>query len=146
MLCAIGAYMLPKWSETFMVGFVASFATKLGDTLSSEIGKAYGKTTYLITSWAKVPRGTEGAVSLEGTVAGICGGMFMALLAYELDVIQSFSGVAAVIIASIVATTIESVIGAVFQDSIMWLSNELVNLIMTFIGAVVGIAFFRIMM
>lgn len=29
---------------------MASFASKLGDTTSSEIGKAYGRTTYLVTS------------------------------------------------------------------------------------------------
>jgi hypothetical protein len=33
--------------------------------------QAYGKTTYLITSLQLVPRGTEGAVSLEGTLAGL---------------------------------------------------------------------------
>lgn len=33
--------------------------------------QAYGKTTYLITSLQLVPRGTEGAVSLEGTLAGM---------------------------------------------------------------------------
>lgn len=33
--------------------------------------KAYGKTTYLITTLQLVPRGTEGAVSLEGTLAGL---------------------------------------------------------------------------
>eukprot|EP00854_Cymbomonas_tetramitiformis_P013834 gene13834-16349_t len=43
---------------------------ELSDTVSSEVGKAYGKTTYLSTTFKTVPRGTEGAVSLEGTVAG----------------------------------------------------------------------------
>ena len=33
--------------------------------------QAYGKTAYLITTLKRVPRGTEGAVSLEGTAAGI---------------------------------------------------------------------------
>lgn len=33
--------------------------------------QAYGKTTYLITNLKLVPRGTEGAVSLEGTMAGL---------------------------------------------------------------------------
>ena len=32
--------------------------------------QAYGKTTYLVTTFERVPRGTEGAVSLEGTLAG----------------------------------------------------------------------------
>ena len=37
-----------------LIGVVSSFATKLGDTFASEIGKAYGKTTYLITTLRKV--------------------------------------------------------------------------------------------
>ena len=31
--------------ELWKLGFVASFCTKLSDTVSSEIGKAYGRTT-----------------------------------------------------------------------------------------------------
>ena len=34
-------------SSIWQLGFVASFATKLSDTVSSEIGKAYGKTTWV---------------------------------------------------------------------------------------------------
>lgn len=37
----------------------------------SYILQAYGTTAYLITTLKRVPRGTEGAVSLEGTAAGI---------------------------------------------------------------------------
>ncbi|XP_040986799.1 protein VTE6, chloroplastic-like isoform X2 [Juglans microcarpa x Juglans regia] len=58
------------FSQVWKLGFVASFCTKLSDTVSSEIGKAYGKTTYLVTTLKVVPRGTEGAVSVEGTIAG----------------------------------------------------------------------------
>ena len=83
---------------------MASFVSKLSDTVSSEIGKvrkcpltfcswpaapsrgvphhsllswqgtavqAYGKRAFLITTFKEVPRGTEGAVSLEGTAAGM---------------------------------------------------------------------------
>ncbi|RDX57811.1 Protein VTE6, chloroplastic, partial [Mucuna pruriens] len=34
------------FSQLWRLGFVASFCTKLSDTVSSEIGKAYGKTTH----------------------------------------------------------------------------------------------------
>ena len=57
----------------FKVGFAASFAAKLADTFGSEIGKRFGKDTYLITSFEKVDRGTEGGVSLEGTLASFFG-------------------------------------------------------------------------
>ncbi|XP_028755465.1 protein VTE6, chloroplastic-like isoform X2 [Neltuma alba] len=68
------------FSQLWLLGFVASFCTKLSDTVSSEIGKAYGKTTYLVTTFKIVPRGTEGAVSVEGTSAGILASIVLAFL------------------------------------------------------------------
>ncbi len=47
--------------------------------------QAYGKTTYLITSLERVPRGTEGAVSLEGTLAGLAAAAFTAGIAVPLQ-------------------------------------------------------------
>uniref|UniRef100_A0A2P2K4E2 Uncharacterized protein LOC105139726 n=1 Tax=Rhizophora mucronata TaxID=61149 RepID=A0A2P2K4E2_RHIMU len=62
----------------WQLGFIASFCTKLNDTVSSEMGKAYGKTTYLVTTFKVVPRGTEGAVSVEGTLAGLLASILLA--------------------------------------------------------------------
>lgn len=62
-LCAIAGTLYPQYQMEFAVGFTASLATKLSDTTASEIGKAYGKTTYLSTTFQRVPPGTEGAVS-----------------------------------------------------------------------------------
>lgn len=140
MICAILTYLYPLSAGVFKVGYVASLATKLSDTFGSEIGKAYGKTTYLITSLKKVPRGTEGAVSLEGTVAGILGSIAFTYAALALGLITSNTEVLACVFAAFIATTAESYIGAIFQDSIPWLTNELVNLINTLIGAAVAIA------
>ncbi len=72
--CAPGPWL-------WRMAFVASFASKLGDTTSSEVGKAYGRTTYLVTTLQRVPRGTEGAVSAEGTAAGVAAAACMATLA-----------------------------------------------------------------
>ena len=69
-------------------GFLASMASKLADTASSEVGKAYGKTTYLITTGERVPRGTEGAVSVEGTIAGIAAAAAMVLLGGALGMVM----------------------------------------------------------
>lgn len=66
------------------VGFAASFASKLADTTSSEIGKAYGQTTFLVTTLQRVPRGTEGAVSAEGTAAGVVAAAAVAGMAVAL--------------------------------------------------------------
>lgn len=47
-LCAIASiYGVggPAWLSLWKLGFLASFCTKLSDTMGSEIGKALGKTT-----------------------------------------------------------------------------------------------------
>jgi uncharacterized protein (TIGR00297 family) len=144
-ICALGVaaielnLLAPEWKSILLLGYVASFATKLSDTTASEIGKAYGKRTFLITTLQPVPRGTEGAISLEGTLAGIVGGLLIALVAYGLALI-GVSGVVICAIAAFIATNAESVIGATLQSKFDWLTNELVNVINTIIGAGVAIA------
>ena len=140
MVCAMMTYVMPAHSAAFKVGYVASLATKLSDTFASEIGKAYGKTTYLITTMKIVPKGTEGAVSVEGTVAGVVGSILMTAVGMLLGQITTMQGFIACIIAALVATTFESYIGAAYQDQNPWLTNELVNLLNTVVGALVGIA------
>ena len=144
-ICAIGVatikfgWLDPSWASLLILGYVASFTTKLSDTTASEVGKAYGKSTFLITTLKPVPRGTEGAISLEGTLAGIVGGILISLVAYSLGMI-TFQGIIICTIAAFVATNVESVIGATLQSDIDWLSNELVNVINTIVGAAVAIS------
>ncbi|WP_309740127.1 TIGR00297 family protein [Chamaesiphon sp. OTE_20_metabat_361] len=144
-ICAIGVatieigWLDPDWKSLLLLGYVASFSTKLADTTASEVGKAYGKSTFLITTLQPVARGTEGAISLEGTLAGIVGGVLISLVAYSFGLI-TLTGVVICTIAAFVATNLESVIGATLQSKLDWLTNELVNVINTIIGAVVAIA------
>ncbi|MFO0119812.1 MAG: DUF92 domain-containing protein, partial [Cyanobium sp.] len=67
-----------RWTALLLTGFAASFAAKLADTFGSEIGKRWGRHTILITTLRPVPRGTEGAISLEGTAASLGGSALMA--------------------------------------------------------------------
>ncbi|MBL1208983.1 TIGR00297 family protein [Geminocystis sp. GBBB08] len=138
-ICALGyVFAPPSWQQFFLIGYVASFATKLSDTCASEIGKAYGKNTFLITTFQPVARGTEGAVSLEGTIAGIFASMAIALLSYSISMINGI-GVIICLISALIATNLESVIGATLQTKFDWLTNEIVNVLNTLIGAIVAI-------
>ena len=121
-----------------LLGYVASFSTKLSDTSASEVGKVYGKRTFLITTLQPVERGTEGAVSLEGTLAGIVASALIALVAWGVGMIN-LTGVILCVIAAFIATNLESVIGATLQSKFDWLTNEVVNIINTLIGAGVAI-------
>lgn len=146
-LCALGTLVAPfleldmeaqKLVSLLLLGYVASFSTKLSDTCASEVGKAYGQRTFLITTLQPVARGTEGAVSLEGTTAGIVASAVIALVGWGVDLIDLI-GVVWCVVAAFIATNIESVIGATLQSRFSWLTNELVNVLNTLIGAIVAV-------
>ena len=136
-LCAIAALYTGN-IDLWRVGFIASFASKLADTASSEVGKAYGTTTYLITSFKRVPRGTEGAMSAEGTVAGVVAAAGVACVAVVLQQV-TVVGAAVVILSSVVANLVESVVGAQFQGSVKWLTNDVVNVIQISVAAALAV-------
>ncbi len=138
--------LLSQWPGApvgiLMVGFVASFAAKLGDTCGSEIGKRWGRTTISLSRLKAVPPGTEGAVSLEGTLASLVGagvfsliGCTLALLSWELWLPIS--------VIAWLATLVESLIGSELQPQLPWLSNEGVNALMTAIAAAAAMVLLR---
>ena len=150
-LCALGVgiinsgfivpssqFLVLNLQSLLLLGYVASFSTKLADTTASEVGKAYGKSTFLITTFQPVPRGTEGAVSLEGTLAGIVASVAIAFVGWGVGLIDLL-GVAWCVLAAFIATNLESVIGATLQSKYTWLTNEVVNIFNTLIGAIAAV-------
>ncbi|KAK8970600.1 hypothetical protein KSP40_PGU014563 [Platanthera guangdongensis] len=128
------------YSEIWRLAFVASFCTKLSDTVSSEIGKAYGTTTYLVTTLKVVPRGTEGAVSVEGTFAGLLASILLAAVGYFMGEVDA-SQIAICVLASQLANLGESFIGALFQEKagFQWLNNDAVNVLNISIGSILAV-------
>ncbi len=120
--------------DILKVAYAASFAAKLADTFGSEIGKRFGRNTYLITNLQKVKKGTEGGISFEGTFASLLGAIIMSYLMYLLDLINMKSQFLIVIFSGFLATVLESYIGARFQEKYK-LTNEIVNSIQTSISA-----------
>ncbi|NJL49870.1 MAG: TIGR00297 family protein, partial [Leptolyngbyaceae cyanobacterium SM2_5_2] len=125
---------LALWVPLLALAYVSSFSTKLSDTTASEVGKAYGRRTFLITTLKPVPPGTEGAVSLEGTLAGLVGSAAIALVGWGVGLISAW-GMGICLLSAFMATTLESLIGATLQTQLPWLTNELVNIINTSLGA-----------
>ncbi len=129
----------PDSSMLFMIGFASSFTAKLSDTFSSEIGKRFGKRTFLITTLMPVDPGTEGAISIEGSLAGLLGSLIMTAVMISLSIVSGISVAFIVLFSGYLATIIESYIGAVAQNKISWMTNELVNSIQTSIAAIISI-------
>jgi uncharacterized protein (TIGR00297 family) len=111
-------------------------ATAAADTCSSEVGKAYGRRTFLITTLRPVPPGTEGAVSLEGTAAGLAGGAVVGAVGAAVG-LYSVSMAALVAVAGLLGSLVESALGTVAEKK-GWMGNDLLNAFNTAAGA--GIA------
>jgi len=120
----------------FLLALAGAFATAASDTGSSEIGKAFGRRTFLITTLRPVPRGTEGAVSLEGTLAGIAASLVVGGLGAWVGLYPP-AGIGLVAVAALVATTLESLAGATLEKRGL-LDNDSINFLNSLAGALVA--------
>jgi uncharacterized protein (TIGR00297 family) len=70
-VCAAFSVLVPHHRALFLLAMAAALSEAAADTVSSELGQAFGEKARLITTWSLVPPGTDGAVSLVGTLAGV---------------------------------------------------------------------------
>jgi uncharacterized protein (TIGR00297 family) len=136
--------LLTDMPEVFKIAFVAAFATAAFDTISSELGQIYGKRPILIITMKSVPVGTDGAISVEGTILGMLSAALIGAEAYVLHLI-SLSSIIVVMIAALIGTTVESVLGATIERR-KWVSNEVVNFINISTGAGVAVLMVKILL
>ncbi|KAG9021499.1 hypothetical protein FRB95_002036 [Tulasnella sp. JGI-2019a] len=77
--CAIDPEVDNGLSRRLVFLALGHFACCLGDTLASEIGILSKSHPFLITTFKRVPPGTNGALSALGTAASAAGGLIMGL-------------------------------------------------------------------
>lgn len=119
-------------------GFIGSIAVATSDTLASEIG-VVDKHPRLITTFKKVPPGTDGGISPIGTAAGIVGAGIIGIIAYLLGIsADPFTALKIAVISGTFGCFVDSILGAVLESR-NYLTNEHVNLLATVSGAILGI-------
>ena len=69
-------------ASIFSIALLGSLACSCGDTWASEIGSVYGNTPRLITTLRSVPVGTNGGVTIVGTIASFVGGTIVGIAYY----------------------------------------------------------------
>jgi len=119
--------------DAALIAFAAALIAGASDTVASEIGKAWGRRTWLIAPVRRVKPGTSGALSVEGTAAGLLGALVLAALAVGLRIIPQ-TAVIAVVAAATIGSLIESGLGATLERSGV-LNNDALNFINTGVAA-----------
>jgi uncharacterized protein (TIGR00297 family) len=116
---------------------VAAMTTAASDTVASEIGKAFGRTTYSWMPIRRVRAGTSGAVSLEGTAAGILAALLLAAFAAAVGLVPS-AAIPVIVIAATLASFAEGALAARFEKD-GWLNNDVLNFLNSAIGASIAL-------
>jgi uncharacterized protein (TIGR00297 family) len=133
-ICAI---LAATGSETFTAAFVASLGAAFADTAESEIGQLFSRTPRLITTLQRVLPGTDGAISLPGTLAGVGAAGLTAILALALGMLATPVSALVVAIAGFLGTIADSLIGALSPRA----GNELTNVLCTLVAALLALIF-----
>jgi len=125
-------------NPALLVAMAAALCEAAADTVSSELGQAAKEIPRLITTLEPVPIGTNGGVSVAGTIAGATAAFLVGLCCVLLGILNwKLFGIAAG--AGILGMLSDSVLGATLERH-GWLNNDAVNLLGTAIAAV--LAFF----
>jgi uncharacterized protein (TIGR00297 family) len=116
---------------------VAALAAGGSDTIASEVGKAWGRNTFLVPRFTPVPPGTSGAVSLEGTAAGIVGALGLAAAGAALAIVPGWA-IPAIVAGATIGSFAESALSATLEAPGI-LNNDLLNFLNTAVAAFAAI-------
>ncbi len=117
---------------------IASLATAAADTTASEIGQLIGRRAFLPLTLKRVPVGTEGAISIEGTLAGAIGGTIVAAISvWTLQRLLPipYALVAFIALSAFLGSYIESLAGSWNRKRIDPIPNGVLNFFNTVVGA-----------
>lgn len=119
----------------------AALAEAASDTVSSEAGQALTTRVFMIGSFRRVPVGTDGGVSLAGTVAGVLASALLAIVAAGSGLVPAHQIIPIIVVAT-VGNLIDSVLGATLERREL-LDNDTVNFLGTLSASLLSIPFLR---
>ena len=130
-------FIVASRPELWLLALSAALAEAAADTVSSEYGQASGGTAYMITTWEVVPAGTDGGISLPGTLAGLAASVLLSLVCAAVGLV-SRRWMAITFAAGILGMFADSYLGA-WLERRRRLTNDQVNFLSTVIAAALAL-------
>lgn len=143
-VCVLPTIWLPELTDILFVAAVAALAEAAADTVSSELGQATARRAYMITDFRDVPIGTNGAISIAGTISGCVAACIVAWIAAVVGFVD-WRWTPVIALAGIGGMFLDSVIGATWENAGR-LGNDAVNFVSTVFAADVGLIVALIML
>ena len=131
--CALPVLWFPEFSDLLLTGAMAALAEAAADTVSSEIGQASSRGAYLIVGLRSVPIGTNGAISLLGTLSGVVAASLIAWVSATSAVV-GWDRVPIIVIAGTAGMLFDSFLGATWENAGR-MGNDAVNFVSTVFAA-----------
>lgn len=134
LLCALGLLVVPEQKDAWILGMGAAFAAATADTWSSELGMIWGKRMFRPFGNSNARAGDNGVISFEGTIAGILGNLFIALVFHWL----AFPAYSLLLIAGTIGNLADTWLGE-FAENKGRLGNNAVNFLSTLIASLLAL-------
>ena len=160
---AWGLQVLPDGVHAALVrAMLGALAAAAADTWAAEVGMLSPSPPRLITTWAYVPAGTSGGVTLVGSLAGVAGAVLVAAVGAgrdpELFTAAWIAGTVGMLTDSLLGATVQAAYrlpdgttsetpadGAAHVRGLRWMTNSTVNALATLAGALTAVALGRIL-
>ena len=126
-------YAASHGKAIFLLATAAALSEAAADTVSSELGQASSEKARLITTWEQVPAGTDGGVSLIGTLAGIAAATLVSLVC-GLTGLRAWKWLGTSVAAAVLGMVADSYLGA-WLERRQLLNNDSVNFLSTLVAA-----------
>jgi uncharacterized protein (TIGR00297 family) len=152
--------------HVWALAFAGAYAAATADTWGTEIGTLASELPRSLIDGRPLATGLSGGITRAGTAAEVAGAFFIALVAAGTSVATDARSVAAVTAGGIAGALADSALGATVQarrwcpecervceadphacgtatmhrSGVSWMTNDMVNLLATFVGSAVALA------
>ncbi len=137
-VAAVAGFIATYWNlPLLMFACAGALAEAAADTVSSEMGQALGSPPVLITTFRPVPVGTDGGITVSGSLAGVAAALIISGTAMFVRLIPPHA-FPVILLAGTAGMFFDSLLGATLERARL-LNNDQVNFASTLFAAVLAV-------